>query len=212
MNLSRIFDKTYTAISSKKGMQLTLIIAVTIVSAVSLFGIYNWYRVRMNRHAQQILAQCLEEYQRATQNMQAQLWHDVERACEQGYSQYSSTDLSPFFLALQADALLFQDKATDALVLLNKTVANMSKSSPLYYLYATKLALMIHDYEQNDTQLQQLAQDSYNPYRDMAQYYLGYFAFAAGNTNQAQELWESLRQQQSIWAQRAQSQLQGLGA
>lgn len=191
----------------QKNLRELAVAGALILSLGLIAGGYYWYRSATNQKAQALLAQCLEEYERALYTNEAHMWHDVQMASSQGYERSKSSDLAPFFKSIQADAFYAQDKKEEALEALSAAVDAMSTSSPLYYLYATKLALMEYDYKGSSERLMALAQNTKNPYKDMAQYYVGYYLLAQDKQIEARAYWKDLLQQNSVWAQQAQAQL-----
>jgi predicted negative regulator of RcsB-dependent stress response len=205
MKKSFLHSVTYSLSSH---MQQFIIAGALVLGLLLAGGGYWWYQTSMNEAAQGALAQCLEEYERALHTVDTQSWHDVQMACAQGYALYKNSSVAPFFLALQSDAYLYQNDKEQAYESLRQAVASLSKKVPLYYLYATKLALLEHDIKHDNLMLDMLAMNSKNPYQDMAYYYRGYFAWSEGNEEQARKDWDNIiRDPQSIWAQRAQAHL-----
>lgn len=207
MTISNRINNVYNYFGTKKGLQLLSSVVLGLVLVSAGFAGYHWYSLHRTQQAHTIFAQCMQEFERALSSDDASLWTDVERAFATGYKSYPRTAIAPYFLAFQAEALIHQDKQEEARVLFADAVKKISKSSPLYYLYATKLALM-----NMDTQLlTKLADDHKNSYRDMALYYLGYCAFVANDRDTAEKTWARLVREQgnsSVWANLAQAKLE----
>lgn len=186
----------------------TYIISIAVIT-VGMLGIGTyWYlsHVKYEQAAQQALSEVLAEYNRAYES--PELWQDVEVGAKTGYRQYGRSSLAPFFLGLQSDALLQQDKQDEALALMNDMTAKLSHRSPFYYLYQIKLARIKLHSDQEDTQkegLQQLtslAQDQKNPQQDEALYYLGLHYDAQDQQDKAQEIWQQLKQLQEQYKEK----------
>lgn len=208
MNFYKVFDDAYRFATDRLVLRIiAAAIAASIVFGAGWFG-YSFYRSHVNARAQEALAHCLDEYERAIHLGEAHAWREVEIAGSEGYKFHESSDVAPFFLTLQADALLAQGKAQEGLDLLKKAVKSMSKRSPLYYFYATKAALVERDVTGSPELLRELSQDVKNSQRDMALYYLGHEELLRGDEAKAREYWSQLlSQQHSVWAQIAQSEL-----
>jgi tetratricopeptide (TPR) repeat protein len=157
----------------------TVLIITGVVVGLSIGGGVYWYMARTKQQelAQATLSEVLNETIRAQQN--AELWPEIEVAARTGYQQYSSTSLAPYFLAVQADALIQQNKNSEALVLMNESLSKLSQSSPLYFLYATKQARVMLDSEDEQVktqgleQLISLSKNNNNLQKDETLYYLG---------------------------------------
>jgi hypothetical protein len=135
--------------------------------------------------------------------------------------------MAPYFLVMQADAMLGGNKKElkkQAMLLFDQARSLLPKTSPLSYLYATKQALVsIDTYEGNSDnadeswgvdQLKKLAIDAKNPQRDVALYYLGLYYSSKNQADQATATWKELvalhegQKTASPWASRAQAALQ----
>lgn len=205
-----------------------VIAALGIGLAGATYAGYYWFSMRVQKQAQQALADSLDAYNQAeSSGMRAasgddakkmELWQDAELALGLGYEQNKHSTLAPYFLALQSDALSQQGKRDEALALLEKAVGMMKAKSSLRDLYEMKLALMYIDAD--DTRdnglkkLRSLADDTKNIFRDAALYYLGRYYMAQGESDQAKEFFMTLidafpeqEQGASVWAQQAKTEL-----
>ncbi len=202
----------------KRNQKIALLVASILLVSVLSYGAYRWYSNYREEQAQKVLAESLELFQRAAESDSSVKWSDVSRAFEAGYALYPGSSLAAYFLAFQAESVMQEGDLERAIVLMEKSLAHMPHNSPFYYLYAVKNALMEHDSqdtavrERGNKHLEELAYDKKNPDRDMALYYLGYFAAAAHNTERARELWTQLVREgsESVWANKAQTDLQAL--
>ena len=191
-------------------------VLVLSVSGASFLG-YRYYVVHREQNAQKIFAECAHEYQKALQD--DTVWPDVVTLCEQGYALHSNAHLAPYFLAYQSEALIKQNKMEEAQNILDQMVKLLPKKSPLYYLYKTKLLLLMHDEsmkkwfdkvgsseielnanEDSDfgiawawiTALDTLGHDEQNPYRDKALYYVGLYYWSINDLENAEKAWQDL--------------------
>jgi tetratricopeptide (TPR) repeat protein len=192
-----IFDKYRNYIIS---------IGVVIAATVGI-GVYLYYsHINYEQAAQQALSEVLAEYNHAYES--PDLWQDVEIGAKTGYRQYARSSLAVFFLNLQADALLQQDKNEEALILMNEMVSKLPQHSPFYYIYHIKLARMQLYSDQENMQkeglekLQILAKDENNPQRDEALYYLGQYYDENNQKEKMQEIWQQLKQIQRVYKEK----------
>lgn len=185
-----------------------------------------FYRSSVVKHEQaayEILSDCLAEYDQAA--VGASEWKDVSAMCQAGYEKYSDTNAAPYILDIQADALLAQDKKEEAMEILSMMLSKVGTHSPLYSLYKLKLGLLKTDMADEAVKvagvqdLEQLAADAHNQYRDVAQYYLGSYYRQQGQKDKAVTVWKELiamndnladKQSASPWAAIAQEKINGL--
>jgi len=189
---------------------IMLAILLAVVSGGMYVG-YTFYNSYRNQQAQQELSVCIEEYLRAVSGA-GELWPTVEMNCQLGYEHNSSSDLAPYFVSLQVQALLHQNKQEDVPALLDTMMRKLSSSSPLYHLYKTQKALIELDLgtENGLVSLQALAEDQKNTNRDIALYYLGLYYWSHDQVEQAQKPWKELVEQfaASPWSQSVAIKLQ----
>lgn len=212
----------YLAITKRNpiysGAALAVLLAIT--------GGYFFYRNSVKKHeaaAYEVLADCMNEYEQAVAG--AREWHDVSAMCEAGYQKYHKTKAAPYLLDIQVDALLAQDKKQEAYETLNRMVDQIGSRSPLHSLYKLKLGLLKIDMADAAIKtagvqdLEELAQDTRNQYRDVAQYYLGTYYKEHGQQDKAVTVWKELialndtiadKQAGSPWATLAQEKMNGL--
>lgn len=201
-----------------KELMVGLVLIVIITGAY--FG-YRWYRSTQEQVVQQLFAQNVEEFERVMQAGKKDDWASVETLFKLGYDQYPSSNLAPYFLVYQAQAMFKQDKFNDALATMDKAVHAMSNNAPLLGLYKTKTALMRLDAQDQAVrdagvaQLKELTQDTKNNAYDVAAYYLGLYYIAHNEIAQAKAVWQTLvdtfkdvpKLGASPWAAKAQATL-----
>ncbi len=186
----------------------TSIISIGAITVAAFgVGIYLYFsQIKQEESAQQALSEVLAEYNRAFES--PELWQDVEIGTKTGHRQYPRSALAPFFLGLQSEALLQQNKQDEALALMKDMTAKLSKSSPLYYLYQIKLArITLHNddkaiQKEGLEQLVQLAQNQKNPQQDEALYYLGLYYDSQDQKDKAQEVRQQLKQLQEQYKEK----------
>ncbi len=169
----------------------TVLLVSGIVLGVVIGGGVYWHlaRTKQQELAQATLSEVLNETIRAQQNIE--LWPEIEVAARTGYQQYSSTSLAPYFLAVQADALIEQNKNSEALALMSESLAQLSQTSPLYFIYATKQARVMLDSEDEKIkaegleQLISLSKNNNNLQKDETLYYLGSYYMNGGEKEKA---------------------------
>jgi tetratricopeptide (TPR) repeat protein len=189
-------------------------------------GGFYFYRssvIKQEEAAYAVLSDCLAEYDQAASG--ASEWKDVSAMCQSGYEKYGNTKVAPYILDIQVDALLAQDKKEEAMEILSMMLSKVGNHSPLYSLYKLKLGLLKTDIADDAIKtagiqdLEQLAADSHNQYRDVAQFYLGSFYREQGQKDKAVTVWKELvalnenladKQSSSPWAAMAQEKLNGL--
>lgn len=167
---------------------------------------YSWYFRNIEIAAHKDLAESLDEYQKQLRfSMDDKAWSDIERAFETGAKRHTGSKLYPYFLAYQADALIHQGKLQEALNVLSNMLPNLTAKQELYYLYATKKALLQIDMEECKpvqkcvtslanaiAELERLSKDNQNPFQDMATYYLGLNTWDKQNKEQAKSIWQTI--------------------
>lgn len=204
-------------LQKKKYVRYLLILAGMVAAGAAGWGIYSYTLTKKAQDAQEAFSQALAEFEKNLQaEEKSQRWDEIVQAFDAGYEHYAQTPLGPYFLAYKAQALLYGNKPEKALEATAKLVASITKSSPLYYLYATKLALMkidspdknIHD--QGASELADLSQDVQNLQRDWAAYALGSYALSHGDKEKAIQIWSPLVARagtKSTWGSLAQRKL-----
>lgn len=210
--------------------QRLLLIGVlaVIVLTGGLIG-YQWHVSNVQSRAQKSFLDCMDAYKQALTAMlnvsteakkqQKDLWQEAEVAFKVGYDQNKSSTLAPYFLALQADAFIYQEKQQEALGLLKQAVDLIPASSVFSSWYRIKLAMLRIDQEDMRERglqdLDQLANDKNNPFRDLALFNLGAYYWARYEKDKARDVWQQLVAnfpldglQASGWAVRAKQTLE----
>ena len=196
------------------------------VVALALVGGYYYlrvYRIEQDARAHATLTEVLAEVTRAVSKPDA--WQDVEIAACTAYRQHSSSDIAPYFLAIEADALIEQGKATEGKELLRKAVSSMPSKAPLTDLYALKLARLEINAQEDASRkegiavLEKLAADDKSLVHDEAMFRLGKAYAQELRADEAKKTFEQLVSTykeskepaaQSVWAGLAQEQIDRL--
>ncbi len=181
-------------------------VGIAVVAAgILVAGYYAYDGYANNREAQanQVFAESYDLFQAAINadekdvTKKQMLLEEAETAFKTGYTKFSNTRLAPYFLGLEAEVALKRENPKSAIELMNRMLALMSKSSPLYGLYATKLALIKMDQpdmaQDGLRELAALAHDARNDAQDFALYVLGEYYWEQGDTAKATETWRELR-------------------
>ncbi|MGE0010425.1 MAG: tetratricopeptide repeat protein [Candidatus Babeliales bacterium] len=201
------------------------LVAAALVGAI-LIGAYYYvrvYRVEQDARAHTTLTEVLAEVTRAGTRPEA--WQDVEVAARTAYHQHSSSDLAPYFLAIEAGAFIEQGKIDQGREQLKNALASMPKKAPLTDFYALKLARLELNTQDDAIRkeglasLEKLAQDSKSLVHDEALYRLGKAYAQERKTDQARKVFDQLVTTykeskepvaQSVWAGLAQEQIDRL--
>lgn len=187
-------------------------IILAIIAAIG-YGSYSWYVSSREAYAHRLLTSGLQEFEQALTQDNPQAWQSVTETFAEGYKRAQSSNLAPFFLAFESEALLRQGKTTEARERMQQMMKQLSQKSPFYYTYAIKAAMINIDAddeeikEQGIKQLTSLAQNMKNPQRDYALYQLGFYYFMHEQTDKAKEYFARLVREfaaTSPWAHQAQ--------
>jgi tetratricopeptide (TPR) repeat protein len=196
--------KMITSVQDPKTKAMIIGLGLLTLLTIGWFS-YKWYSVCRGKRAQQILGECLQEYQIATNSVQP-LWSEIHLMNDLGFDQASGSSLQPFFLVMQAQALAHQHKMDEAAELMQKAIEMLDAASPYKNYFALTKSLMQLDATNKDEkaqgfeQLQLLAQDQNNQYRDAAMYHVGDYYFADNNFGKAKEVWQKLVDQKAEFA------------
>lgn len=158
---------------------------------VALWFAYNWYAVYQNKKTQVILAECIDEYQKAVGSSQS-IWPEVALMNDLGYEQAQASSLKPYFLVIEAQALAHQGKIAEAIATLEQAEAKLSSNLPYKNYYLLTKALIQLDAQDASTKeqalfnLQELAHDNSNMFQDAALYFLAEYYSANNDFEKAQ--------------------------
>ncbi len=221
VSVQKLVDRKF-----KKASYVTPILAaigILIVGAGIYFG-YRWYAVSREQQAQKVFSEYIQDYGLAHKANNPAEWQRVEALFAYGHNAYRSTNIAPYFLAMQADVQLKQGKHDEALATLHTLIADLPSSSPMAPLFKTKHALIALDNKDEairNTGLQELvavARDTQYGYNDMALFYLGRYYWSQNNIDEAKKIWQELVDMRvsdqtaapSPWVQEAQQKLKQL--
>lgn len=194
-NSNSWYKKTVLMAASAQNIRYLLTIAAIAATGVLLWYGYNWHFLKKQADAQYALMGCLQQFDRMEKEKNPD-WSVLQKVCTKTFDEHARSNAAPYLLALEADILIRQNKKEEALDKMNKAVGALSTSSPVYYLYKTKTALMKLDNEsfkeEGLKELESLANDIHNKNRDEALYYLGLYYWTAQESKKAQEIWKPL--------------------
>lgn len=194
------------------------LLTFVVVAALSWF-LYSSYRNRVNEQAQFAFSLQLENLERMRQDkaVDKQMWESAAQGLAQVYQEHASSDLAPFYMTSEADALLQAGKTAEAIQLLEKALQAMGSSNPLYYLYKIKLQVIrlgsddAAIREEGHRELKTLAEDVHNPHRGYAWYQLWHQAWVTGDEAGVEEALAKLSAYQGQggqWGQLAQAKME----
>lgn len=211
VSLSKVYYQRYK--------NIILVSAALILLGAAALYFYSYWRGQIEQAAQYDFYGLSQDLKKAQQSGQG--WQDIATAAELAYAQHTNSILSPYFLAIQAQALAALEQYDNAIALMNALVAKLNTHSPFYYLFTIKRALLQLSSEQSKQEglknLELLAADDKNPQQDEALYYLGYQYYLAHNKEQAWSTWEKLLNKfgqpvfgKSPWAELAKTKMSQL--
>jgi hypothetical protein len=209
VNIFSLFNDTHLRLF------VSVILAVFII--ISVGASYWWYTSYNDKQASYALLGAVEDFEQLSMRDSGAVDTAIglEDAFFAGAQRYRGTTFAPLFEAFASEIQLRKGHMQEALATLQDAMKHFSVTSPFYYVYATKVALMKLDStdetvrNEGHKELALLADATNNPQRDMAQYYQGYVAWAAGQREQAKALWSQLQtvEKPSEWSRLAQSKL-----
>ncbi len=195
--------KVISAVQDPKTKATLIGLGFLTLSVLGWFS-FRWYKVYTGKKAQQVLGECLFEYQKAVDSVHP-LWSEINLMNDLGYDQASGSSLQPFFLVMQAQSLARQQKIGQAVEHMQRAIDGLSSTSPYKNYFALTQSLMQLDASKKEErqkgfeQLQQLAQNADNQYGDAAQFHLGDYYYADNNFEQAKKTWQTLVAQKDVW-------------
>jgi len=196
-----------------------ILAALVLLMLIGLLLGRHFFVSYREQNAQKALSMSLAESFNAQRTVQPD-WSMVAVNCAHAAEDNSSSHLKPYFMALQADALIKAGNTEQALEVMDAMLARMPTHDPLVPLYALKGALMSLDAADTLVQerglkvLEKLASDEANIYRDAAQFYLGHYYWTRDQLDKARAVWQELVAQRRVelgmrspWADLASSKL-----
>lgn len=218
MNIEKNFsyDKFLTFINEYKTYIVGGLSVIALAVGISVYWYYS--NLIYERSAQQALSEILTDYNRA--HGMPELWQEIEVGARTGYRQYARSYVAPYFLSLQAEALLQQNNNKESLAVMQVMFEQMSEKSPLYDEYKIKQARIKMASSEADVAqdglriLTALAHNKKNTQQLEALYYLGSYYESQGLTEKARDIWQQLvefkKETQEVvspWIIRAQQKL-----
>src|SRR5437667_2464497 len=134
-------------IGTVKYARTLIIIGCMIISLAVLFFAYRFWVVHRERSSQLTFGSLLNEYNKMATEKEPR-WNELADKFEAGYNRHSGSYLAPHYINFQAHILLLEGKKEEALVLLDKAIAQYPKN-PLITMYKTKRALVKLDIDNN---------------------------------------------------------------
>lgn len=197
---------------------VTTIVVVSlalIVAGMLAYGAFSYYRSSLSEKAHEAFMRHYAAFEKISSENGTPS-KELLAAVAQDYAQYKRSSFGSFFLALQSEMQQITGNKQEALESMDKAIQSMSSVDPvLYYVYATKHALMQIDATDPSIQtqgrktLEKLANTVKNPMRDMALFYMGYQAFLERDGAAVHTAWSKLFDAQgnpaSAWGMRAQA-------
>lgn len=195
----------------------------SVLFLVIIVGGYVIYHTRREEQAHLSFARAIDVYEDAKRAQGVAKKALLERAQDLfvvGEQKYARSSFGPLFKVYQSLVVADNGDLERSRDLLSEALKKMSATSDLYYVYATRLALMLCDSKTDilrgsgEKQLDELANNKKNPIRDMALYYRGKMKFDALDYDGALLYWKTLIDQFAIgnepsaWAKRAQDTLE----
>ncbi len=162
----------------------------------------SWYLERKESAGQEAFSQALHEYHTAVYNAmsgktEAKQWDDTQLIFQDVSQKYAGTAYGKFARVFQADVLAREGKIDQAVNLLEEALKDIDSKTPGYYLFATKIALLQFDAGNTEDALERLtklSQDTTNPDKDMATFFLGYHYWAKEDYARVLELWDGFKE------------------
>jgi hypothetical protein len=207
--------------TDKMHIKYILIAFCLVVSAAGAYVGYRWYDARRQADAQFAFGVLLDQFNNALEQDKVN-FASFANEFARGYENHKNTALAPYFLSLQADALIKAGNKPEALTVMDKAVHVQSAPSfaPLFKIKRDLLILDGADtnrVSQALEELQTLAQDTNNTHRDYALYHLGMYHWVHDNIQEARVAWQELVNMQSgnvfsdsPWASLVVDQLQSI--
>lgn len=183
--------------SDKKILQYSLIFLLLVSSGIGVYFGYRWYASYREQAAQLAFGITLDQYNDLLEKEDAD-FVAIAQEFAQGYKNHKNSSLAPYFLSAQADALIKAGDKKGALAVMDTLVDTNQAHAPMMALFKTKRALLALDSgDETRTQksldeLETVAQDTTNIYRDYALYHLGMYHWVHNNIEAAKKAWQEL--------------------
>jgi len=204
----------------------TLIFLGALLVVLAGFGAWkarSWYVQSKEGAAQMAFSQALDEYNQAVSNVakgsvEQKQWDDAAFAFKDMQEKHPSTTYALYAQVFQADILAMAGKLEEGIALLQDSLRGMKTDAPGYYLFSTKIALMMFDAKQTEdavSRLKDLAHNPKNTESDTAAFFLGYYYWTLDDVDNARAEWSRFEagkqpedaQKVSPWASIAQVKL-----
>jgi predicted negative regulator of RcsB-dependent stress response len=177
------------------GRQMFIGLIIGLLALSGFFG-YRWYQQHRNRAAQYDFGILLDAYTKEQENEKPD-FAPIAQQAQAGLQKHKRSALAPLFVVLQADALVAAGKKDEAVHVMADYESQVSHSvfAPLFL---TKCAVMRVDSadegerQKGIEQLQRLAHDMHNVFRDDALYHLFMYYWTQGDVAQARLIGQTL--------------------
>ena len=202
-----LFDAVRASLQRKR--EMALFITGIVATVVFAFG-YTFYRQGRNESAHRALVETLAYFDAPIRpgaphvvggkpvfGSVDEKWQSTADTLERAYISYSDTRMSPYFLALKAEALDMLGKTEQAAETLDRATSMMVNGS-LRDSFKIKLSQIKMDSGNETmraeglTSLEEFARQDDNPLHDHALYALGEYHWAKGNFDQVRSYWGML--------------------
>ncbi len=202
-----LFDAVHAALQRKR--ELAIFVAGIAATAVFAVG-YTFYRQGRNESAHRALVETMAYFDapitpgaphvvggKPVFGSVDEKWQATADALERAYINYADTRLSPYFLALKAEALDMLGKNKQAAETLERATSLMAQG-PLRDSFRIKLSQTKLDGDDAALRaeglafLEKFARQDENPLHDHALYALGEYHWAQGNFDQVRSFWGML--------------------
>lgn len=194
-NIDTIIDTSF--VIYRKYKRVFSFVGLVLAMALGLTVYWLYSSKLYEQRSQQALSDLLVDFNKAYAS--PELWNDVEVGSRTAAKQFSQSKLLPYFLVLQSEALLQQEKTEQALEFFEQALRAISSKMPYYFLYKIKYARIKLNQgsevlrKQGLQELQALASDAKNIFQDQALYYLAHYYQSENDTQKAQETYETLQ-------------------
>ena len=167
-----IYKMETSSLLSYKVKLMLAVCTVSMLIAVSWLA-YTWYMVDQAKKTQILLSECLDEYQKTLES-KTPMWSELVVMNDLAIQQAHFAPMKPYLLIMKAQALACQNEIEQAVDVMNQAESMISDRLPYKKFYMLTKSLMQLDaadgslQQQGLAQLQQLAYDVTNVFRDAA--------------------------------------------